>query len=114
MIPKVPPRDKSHPRGILGLLEAIPASTPHAHRRSARRTQICSKRNSNRINPTKNFVPLKSTISESHNGSVSAETLLATSLADAGKASLRQALSGARTGPRSLLYHSSSVIPHLQ
>ena len=81
---------------------------------ATRRTQICSKRNSNRINPAKNFVPLKSTISVSHNGSVSAETLLATSLADAGKASLRQALSGARTGPRSLLYHSSSVIPHLQ
>ena len=31
-----------------------------------------------------------------------------------GKASLRQALSGTRTGPRSLLYHSGNVIPHLQ
>jgi ribosomal-protein-alanine N-acetyltransferase len=82
---------------------------------ATRRTQICSKRNSNRINPAKNFVPLKSTISESHNrNAVAVETLLATSPAGAGKTSLRQALSGTRTGPRSLLYHPSSVTPHLQ
>jgi hypothetical protein len=102
--PKPSSATKSRSRGILSVVEVIPASARHAHRSSTWPTRRCSNRNSNRINRAKKCASLESTISESHSrNGFPVETLQATSL--------RQTLWGRRIERASARRTAEAAVP---